>query len=1216
MTSGQYCIGAFAAVEKLFYSSAFMVPLYVKLSGDVEIDFSQTYTTDKTPDIPDPQPTPTSEPDNETPSITDADFKYVKNLKDLMQPHNYFMLGMGVKIMVGAGLCDVMSARGIISLDLAYRTKYNKKTKDFADGFLFKLGGGFGIDMFIFSFDYVPSLATYGTGLYKDVKPDIYSTSLESGEQDEEISIRPLSQGSSDLNNFGNSDIVSLADGEKTPSYQVLSENTAERAKPQLIMLDNGKKMLFFLDNDPSRATLDSRCLYYSICGEDGIWSKPEKVDDNGTSDSLPSAIKSGNKVFVTWSDANRTFGDTGEPKDVLASLEMAYIVYDSETGTFSEKTMLTNDNFMDSAESFGYSENAGKGFCYYLKRDISTANEKNDIIDVNATYSTIAYRVYDNNSNTWGDEIYLNIPCEGITDPLILDFDSELAQYGGDDYSLMTYTIDKDQNIETVDDRDIYLMITNLTKNKSYYPIQITNNYQSEISPKLTAYDGEIYLSWVSDASDFCMLNITESVKTIEEKGKMDIYQNADPGSPSWYKKSAEQLGMSEDEYSESLFDKLANSRFTGNSNDFSEDNYIDMNIGSYQLYNNNNEAMYLLWLDNSTDENGNMSQELYGAVFEKNVSEDSENDQKYSGWSDAVKLTNFGNMMDEFSAVFDTNQEMFLCANMFDQEIGEDRKLKVSQNDLIMFNLPRTSGLNISEGIEFEETPIPGGETNITFTVENSGMITSNGYNLTVKQIQNGSEELICSISDEPIIAGDEATYLIPWSVPESLDDIEIKVEIFEDVITGDPITETKAVPREAKLVLNDTSSDYIDGTAYITTTLTNIGNIASEKSYITASSKNGDDGKPEKEYGSYAIDPIPPGESVTFTYPLDKFNFDDLDDYGNAMIFQNVECGNITNNSVLKSDSSMLHQREIADITFDCESSIEMTAGESKQITGAVQPANTVNKELVYTTSDNTIANVTTTGLVTAIANGTVQITAINPESGFKKSIDVTVTGGAQPTPTRRPSSGGSGGSAWSPTSSPAPTPDTTQTPGNSWINPFTDVQDTDWFYDGIKYVSQNKLFNGTGDTTFEPDSNITRGMFVTVLGRADGAASENTSPFRDVNTNEYYAPYVSWAAENGIVNGYEDGTFRPDNNITREEMAKIFMNYYEYKGKGPTGDWAIQLIYSDISDISGWAVDGVMFCTMKGLIQGKENNMFDPQGNATRAEAAVIMMRAGM
>ena len=149
-----------------------------------------------------------------------------------------------------------------------------------------------------------------------------------------------------------------------------------------------------------------------------------------------------------------------------------------------------------------------------------------------------------------------------------------------------------------------------------------------------------------------------------------MDIYKSAESNSPSWYKQSAEQLGMSEEEYSETMFDRLANSRFTVEPTNFSEYEYIDMNIGVYQLYNNNNKAMYLLQPDNGTGEKGDTSQELYGATFEKNVSENSETDEKYSGWSDAVKITNFGHVIDEFSAVFGSNQEIFLCAKMFNQK------------------------------------------------------------------------------------------------------------------------------------------------------------------------------------------------------------------------------------------------------------------------------------------------------------------------------------------------------------------------------------------------------------------------------------------------------------------------------------------------------------------------------------------------------------------
>ena len=198
MTSGQYCIGAYAGIAKLFYWTVYGVPMYVKLSGNVELDFSGNYTTENTQ------------------NITETDFKYVKNLNDLLNPQNYIMLGLGAQVMVGVGICGVLSVRGIVSVDFIFRFKYGASTEEYMDGFLFQLGGGFGIDLFIFSFDYVPSLVTYGTGVYKDVKPDI--ASLESDGQDGEISIRPLSRGSSDHNNFGNSDIVTLADNANAPN--------------------------------------------------------------------------------------------------------------------------------------------------------------------------------------------------------------------------------------------------------------------------------------------------------------------------------------------------------------------------------------------------------------------------------------------------------------------------------------------------------------------------------------------------------------------------------------------------------------------------------------------------------------------------------------------------------------------------------------------------------------------------------------------------------------------------------------------------------------------------------------------------------------------------------------------------------------------------------------------------------------------------------------
>ncbi len=176
------------------------------------------------------------------------------------------------------------------------------------------------------------------------------------------------------------------------------------------------------------------------------------------------------------------------------------------------------------------------------------------------------------------------------------------------------------------------------------------------------------------------------------------------------------------------------------------------------------------------------------------------------------------------------------------------------------------------------------------------------------------------------------------------------------------------------------------------------------------------------------------------------------------------------------------------------------------------------------------------------------------------------------------------------------------------------PFTDVSASDWYYDGVKYVYDNGLMNGTSATWFEPETTMTRGMLVTVLGRAEGVSGGSSSVFSDVNPNEYYAPYIAWASSSGIVNGVGGGKFAPDDIVTREQIAKIFKGYYEYLGDATNSSSAVD--YADAHLISDWAVPGVAFCKEKGLMQGKDGNMFDPQGGATRAEAATILMRAGI
>ena len=179
---------------------------------------------------------------------------------------------------------------------------------------------------------------------------------------------------------------------------------------------------------------------------------------------------------------------------------------------------------------------------------------------------------------------------------------------------------------------------------------------------------------------------------------------------------------------------------------------------------------------------------------------------------------------------------------------------------------------------------------------------------------------------------------------------------------------------------------------------------------------------------------------------------------------------------------------------------------------------------------------------------------------------------------------------------------------------WQNPFTDVKTGDWFYDHIRYMCANGLMNGTGPTLFSPKSSVTRGMLVTVLHRLDGEEEmENNTSFADVKAGMYYSKAVAWAEANEIVNGYPDNTFRPDQPVSRQEIATILLRYAKYIDKGPEEKLSAVFDFADAAIIADWALEGVAFCAEKGIVEGRPDKTFDPTANATRAEFATMIHR---
>lgn len=183
-------------------------------------------------------------------------------------------------------------------------------------------------------------------------------------------------------------------------------------------------------------------------------------------------------------------------------------------------------------------------------------------------------------------------------------------------------------------------------------------------------------------------------------------------------------------------------------------------------------------------------------------------------------------------------------------------------------------------------------------------------------------------------------------------------------------------------------------------------------------------------------------------------------------------------------------------------------------------------------------------------------------------------------------------------------------------------YTDISGH-WAASYIQRVSELGLFQGVTETTFAPEQTMTRGMFVTVLGRLAGVDPEqwrdSAALFQDVGAGRYYAPYINWAVYNGITNGTGTGTFSPDANVTRQEMATFAANFVRLLGYqlNPVTDTPYIGDFSDESSISGWARDAVDLLQVTGIINGIRNEdgsfRFAPRANATRAECSAILSR---
>ncbi|MBQ2669658.1 MAG: S-layer homology domain-containing protein, partial [Clostridia bacterium] len=174
-------------------------------------------------------------------------------------------------------------------------------------------------------------------------------------------------------------------------------------------------------------------------------------------------------------------------------------------------------------------------------------------------------------------------------------------------------------------------------------------------------------------------------------------------------------------------------------------------------------------------------------------------------------------------------------------------------------------------------------------------------------------------------------------------------------------------------------------------------------------------------------------------------------------------------------------------------------------------------------------------------------------------------------------------------------------------------FEDVPVEAWYYTPIKEAYDAERMAGMNEDYFEPETDITRGMFASAVYRMEGLPETDAeNKFEDVKTGSYYETAIAWATENEIVAGYDDTHYGPDDAITREQLAAILWRYAKYKEMDVSADEDTNILdFTDALEISEYAVPAIQWAVGESIITGFEDTTLRPKENANRAQMAVIL-----
>lgn len=875
---------------------------------------------------------------------------------------------------------------------------------------------------------------------------------------EDEISFQRYDMGSSNMSRFGEETSLRRSGGVNAQPVPVrmklLLEHAAERTRPEMVELPDGRAFAVFIAASDNG---DSSRLYYTIGDKAGNWSTPVALDEDGSYDSMPALTVVGNKVVIAWMDASKEIEGTNNSETMDAYREkfnafrISGRVYDAERGQLGDEFRISGsdlDKFYLQAPSLCTA--GGKVYCTYVARDISKLTKLDELTDLSKGYSTAVRATLDVSIDPVKVEKneYVVIKNDEKIDPLVTDYQTEGIQIEGTDYLVTAYTLDQDGDL-TTGDRKLYLGLGDVTHSRNYYPIRIGSDDKAQAVPKLTKVNGHLVLSWTEDGELLELLDVSGLIEALFHSAEIgDAYKNAagayyvQDGTPDydWYKKKASELGLSTETYEGSYYEAIAQGDFRTVETRIKEDEDHSSSIDDYTITGDGRD-LYVFYTDfgpeiekatvelygrryrMAKDTSGSTGSGTTGATGSTSTgtngdaetgADGSEGNGHHSnsawGFTDAVRITNFDRVIDDFTLTMATDGSIRLLSDFYEQWIDEDGKIQFSKNALAEIDFARGGSMEIDPlSIDMDSSMIAGETSTIRFDVRNAGLLEAKGFTFEAYLMENGVRTLLYSGDVDRILdTNEETTVQIPWTVPnEDLDGKSILLSVVEkDTATASETTAEIDLKSEARLRLDMGELTFDGKEGIIPFEIENIGNAASSAGEVVAYVLDGAERR--RAVGSIGLGAMGSGASVEDTLRFTP-ETEDWDGFGRISLeLVAVQDGA----SVASAYGDLYSAKPVVLEIEDGAESLNLTAKAQQTLQVECAPWGALCTDLRYRSSDSRVATVDENGTVTAVGNGSCTIEVYSPKQLLKDEITVHVSGGSQGSGSH---SGGSGSSS---------------------------------------------------------------------------------------------------------------------------------------------------------------------------------------------------------